>query len=691
MATTDKINTFSTAMGTGIASYISKKYNLDNPTYMAVTTIITLLVSFGIISGNNMIMTLIMSGLHINKTFMIIIICSSIIACMYLVRYKILLLSDLLLLRKYYDCQIQGKYMIEKFIEYMEHHNNYYQCPDGIVWDNVRIAYNKITKYIYFNDTQYGIKGRILFVHKQMEEEQQQSPPIKTENTDKTKTENTKTENTNVSVNKRTEPKELECVGIKLDRCIIYSSNITNITNITNYISVLSKCTYNDNSTITMCGNEFVMFSKYINSNKKYFVTYKSEFGMNDNSVEVFFPCDTVIQFNDTRFNITGLIKWVRKSSGIIYLIGCDVPQYYSLQQYINDATVWLSSNNDVGGYITQHEVNKIMTKDMIRIMYQGPVMSINELEKKYIQTLFHKDMILLWKRIKTINYYPERIINIGQSPRINLLLHGPPGTGKSTFAYRIAMATRRHLMNIRISKCKKDELLELFVKPKLRSGCTCSPSEVVFVLDEFDQDIDKLLITKKRREEQNDISKEFMNNIFNKSSCTHNENTKTVIKHAQQTAPDNDVSSAMNNANEQLKKVDGIMDGINKMYDKVNNVSDDIIALKDLLTIFQGAVPIDGCIIIAMTNKYDEIRDMCPELFRAGRMTPVKFGNFGTEMLNLISQHYFKREFKTDIQIDVQPSKVLEIVTTATFLDECEQYNYFELKIKELCGLSNI
>ena len=49
---------------------------------------------------------------------------------------------------------------------------------------------------------------------------------------------------------------------------------------------------------------------------------------------------------------------------------------------------------------------------------------------------------------------------------------------------------------------------------------------------------------------------------------------------------------------------------------------------LEDLLEILQGPVPREGQIIIATTNKFDEIKNECPALFRPGRLTPIEFGS---------------------------------------------------------------
>jgi hypothetical protein len=68
-------------------------------------------------------------------------------------------------------------------------------------------------------------------------------------------------------------------------------------------------------------------------------------------------------------------------------------------------------------------------------------------------------------------------------------------------------------------------------------------------------------------------------------------------------------------------------------------------ICLKDLLTIFQGPVPKSGQLIFATTNDYDEIKKMCPALFRHSRMTPILFGYCDRKTICDMFLYYFKRE----------------------------------------------
>lgn len=88
-------------------------------------------------------------------------------------------------------------------------------------------------------------------------------------------------------------------------------------------------------------------------------------------------------------------------------------------------------------------------------------------------------------------------------------------------------------------------------------------------------------------------------------------------------------------------------------------------VQLDDLLEIFQGAVPLDGSIFIATTNKYDEIKKLCPALFRHGRLTPIYFGYFDGRLIKEICKQFYNEEPKIDD--DYEPgiinSKVMEWV----------------------------
>ena len=122
------------------------------------------------------------------------------------------------------------------------------------------------------------------------------------------------------------------------------------------------------------------------------------------------------------------------------------------------------------------------------------------------------KEAQLFYWFFESQKFHPDQSRNteeIGQAPRLNVLAHGPPGTGKSTFAYRVARALQRHVINVdlRVLKSKYD-IYKQFLKPQLQST-SIPPSSCVFVLEEFDITVKHLYQQKKIREQHLKIEKQ--------------------------------------------------------------------------------------------------------------------------------------------------------------------------------------
>lgn len=117
----------------------------------------------------------------------------------------------------------------------------------------------------------------------------------------------------------------------------------------------------------------------------------------------------------------------------------------------------------------------------------------------------------------------------------------------------------------------------------------------------------------------------------------------------------------------------------MNSMYD---------ITLEDLLEIFQGPVPLDGSIIIATTNKYEEISKLCPALFRPGRLTPIHFNNLEKDILNNMTKYFFAKDFPNDIELsnNIPPSHVIEILSEVKLCESDDiSYDKFVNSIREI------
>ena len=258
---------------------------------------------------------------------------------------------------------------------------------------------------------------------------------------------------------------------------------------------------------------------------------------------------------------------------------------------------------------------------------FRGTPLGIEENEKKYMDSFFHKEKDRLWPMMKKIVCDPDFYKSRGQAPRINLLLHGPPGTGKSSFAFRIAQCFGRNIISVDISGLKsKNSLYETFFTP-IVNGVHVAPSDCVFVLDEFDIAVKTLVL---------------QDQDFNEK---------------------------------------GVGGGQNRE-------SDDTIHLKDLLEVFQGSFTIDGTILIATTNDYNAIKTTCPALFRPGRLTPVYFGNLCKDQVQKMVQYFFSRDMVQDNLPDEMPfqtSRLVDLAMEALTKKNPGQFDWFQIEFNKL------
>ena len=281
-----------------------------------------------------------------------------------------------------------------------------------------------------------------------------------------------------------------------------------------------------------------------------------------------------------------------------------------------------------------QKLVNHIVT------FYEGKRISIEILENRYIKSFFHQERDRLWSVIKNSTIGVEEFREKGQCARTSLLLYGPPGTGKSTFAYRIAMCLCRQLISLDLRYLSKYDIYQLLQKPAIEY-CS-SYKEAVFLFEEFDISIIELNL----REKKSKIKQSRYFTKMNKSL----ESEETEI--------------------------------VNKVDQDNNDFS-----LRDLLEIFQGAIPMEGMILLASTNKYDEIKALCPELFRPGRLTPVYFGYIDKETLQDISKYYFGRKITSFIipeRIQIPTSQIIDLAFESLYSTK-QSFNYFCEKLNKL------
>jgi SpoVK/Ycf46/Vps4 family AAA+-type ATPase len=261
-------------------------------------------------------------------------------------------------------------------------------------------------------------------------------------------------------------------------------------------------------------------------------------------------------------------------------------------------------------------------------------------------------------------DFYKDR----GQISRVSLLLYGPAGTGKSTFAYRIAMCLSRHLMSLDLRGLGKSKLYQILQKPTINETAYIPYKEVVFLFEEFDVSIKELYLRDKKISLNTDLHYSKMFSVFDK-----------IDKNIGNDGEYNETVDQTNTKIQNTLKT--------TQYDLE---SENEFKLRDLLEIFQGPCPFESMIIIANTNKYDEIKNMCPELFRPGRITPVYFGYINKETLQDISKFYFGKKLTGYIPdvLSIPTSQIIEVAFESLLFakdSNLDPYVYFSDQMNKL------
>jgi len=406
---------------------------------------------------------------------------------------------------------------------------------------------------------------------------------------------------------------------------------------------------------------------------------------------------DIEIKFVDTNFNVSGYYCWKRKElvTGSVKETGKDIIKsinYIELRvdektcedtiKYFNDIENLLAQKKNETRSIELYyirftsvkkekesgEYPKQIIANEFYSIYDGARKSVDELEKQYLDTFFSPSKKIIWPIVKQIHLNPMKFFEMGQSPQSGWLIYGPPGTGKSSFVYRIAMSLQRHVVSIDFRGMKsRSAIFSAVRKPFVTKNIYIEPHQIIYLFDEIDIALVELY---NREKKYQTVSDEWMK-IMKKSQSSSKKSIESGVENES--------------------------DGSNK--DEYKDVSlssmmgddSDNITSHDLLEFFQGPIPYKGAIFMATTNKFEEIKKMCPALVRPGRLTPIEFGNPDSTTIKDISKFHFGKE--VDISNDYTPSisssQIMQYVLDAKMSDD-KGYDHFVKCVKSNVGVNN-
>lgn len=274
------------------------------------------------------------------------------------------------------------------------------------------------------------------------------------------------------------------------------------------------------------------------------------------------------------------------------------------LRDFINDCVIRYEK------YLKNINENKIFhfiykESEKKKLIFSDQVISdfndINNMNFETFDNIFHeyKDQIISdIERLKDINYYRKH----GLKRKKGYLFYGHPGCGKTSTVMAIANYSKRHIIEIPMSRVKTNSELESIIHINEINNIKFEKDQIILLFDEIDSGI--------RIDEKIDI----------------------------------DYSNA-------LCSTENICDKDNKKQDKSNNLLEllttnvsikkqsDELSLGTLLSRFDGIGSYNGMIIIATTNYKNKLP---ANLYRCGRLDPLFFG-FATkkDIINMIEKYY--------------------------------------------------
>ena len=440
------------------------------------------------------------------------------------------------------------------------------------------------------------------------------------------------------------------------------------------------------------------IFTQYVTKNKKYFdVTINTNIGDLDKLCECRLYPDTLmtstknidtvskmhdveIKFDDKFLGIKGYYVWKKtnkqlkdKDQNVIKDLVFKYVEINIIKEnqkvidpeiIFDQMTVFVTNANKDNVRLKYIKILHTSGKEMCNHdveFYNGNKQKFEVLETKYMKSFFHPERDRLWAIIKNccLNYDFYR--DCGQVGRVSLLLHGPPGTGKSSFAYRIAMILQRHIISLDLRFLDKQKIYQILQKPS--SEYCKSYRDTIYLFEEFDISIKDLHY---REQKHQKMETKYYDTI---DKYLGNDEFFDV--------------GLPNNTNAQDKK-----NTQNSYYE----TSKSDFTLGDLLEIFQGPIPYEGMVMIASTNKYDEIKEICPALFRPGRITPVHFGYIDKETLQDISKYFFGKKIGSYIpdRITIPTSQIIDLALESKHIGE-KPYEYFCENLEKIFRANNI
>lgn len=329
---------------------------------------------------------------------------------------------------------------------------------------------------------------------------------------------------------------------------------------------------------------------------------------------------------------------------------------------YIKCKNAGSEQNNDFFPAFVRGGVMKSPNMDYIISNYERKY----ELERlpfstnKTFGNIFFEQKILLKNRLDFFLNNPEYYSRLGIPYSFGLMFYGKPGTGKTSTIKAIAKYTKRHIVEIPLSRIKKfNELKNIFFMNKYEHVNLSFENKIIVF-----EDIDCMNGIIKKRNINDPITK-IVNPVFTKiNPLPKNFNFGDDMNNMENGDSDNGIENLENSI--KVKLNDNDISKKEKIIDKkiLKNMlieDDDPITLQNMLNLIDGVVEQPGRILIFTTNYPDQLDDA---LIRPGRVDlQLEFKLCSEQIITEIIRHMFEREVSETIKFPEYKYTAAEVI----------------------------
>lgn len=265
--------------------------------------------------------------------------------------------------------------------------------------------------------------------------------------------------------------------------------------------------------------------------------------------------------------------------------------------------------------------------------------------DEKTFQSFFHPEKEVLLKLLDHFTMKTGKFAIPGYPHKLGLLLHGPPGTGKTSLIKALAHYTKRHIVSIPLARVKTNQELTDLV---FDQACRVEGDDwtyklpfkkTIFVMEDVDAAADVV----HKREKNQFMSFMGMGPSMGKYKPSDFETDKNGDKNGDSKEPATKDSGTEIEEGPVMMKMPGMGNGgISKWLDGADELN-----LAGILNVLDGVVDCPNRIVIMTTNHPEKLD---PALIRPGRINKKLYLGLlrGEEAICMVERYYGELDQET-------------------------------------------